>query len=143
MNIFGVELEYDFLDADQLEAYERENKRVAEDVNDLTQYEGKTNAEAIRIQCRIVDRFFDALFGAGTAQRIFKGKSNIRDHIEAFGIMTEAAMNTKGELEAIKDKYSPNRAERRQAEQRNQTVQKQGSRNFNYHAAGKRKNHNR
>lgn len=143
MNIFGIELEYDFFDADQLEVYERENQKVAETIKEPTQYEEKTTAEAIRIQCRIVDNFFDEVFGAGTAQRIFKGKSNIKDHMEAFGIVAAAAVDSKGELNAIEDKYSPNRAERRQAEQRNRAAQKKGSRKFNYHSAGKGKNRNR
>jgi len=143
MNIFGIELEYDFFDADQLEVYERENQKVAETIKEPTQYEGKSTADAIRIQCRIVDYFFNAVFGAGTARKIFKGKSNIRDHMEAFGIVAVSAMDARGELDAIEDKYSPNRAERRQIEQKNRAAQKKRSRNFNYHAAGKGKNHNR
>ena len=143
MNIFGTELEYDFFDADQLEVYERENQKVADTIKEPTQYEGKSTADAIRIQCRIVDDFFNAVFGAGTAQKIFKGKSNIRDHMEAFGIVAASAMDARGELDAIVDKYSPNRAERRQIEQKNRAAQKKGSRNFNYHVAGKGKNHNR
>lgn len=143
MNIFGTELEYDFFDADQLEVYERENQKVADTIKEPTQYEGKSTADAIRIQCRIVDDFFNAVFGAGTAQKIFKGKSNIRDHMEAFGIVAASAMDARGELDAIEDKYSPNRAERRQIEQKNRAAQKKGSRNFNCHAAGKGKNHNK
>lgn len=144
MNILGVELEYDFFDADQLEAYERENQKVAEDIKEPTQYEGKSAADSLRIQCRIVDNFFDALFGAGTAQKLFKGKANIRDHMEAFGIMAQGAMNAREELDEIEDKYTPNRAERRQAERDNRQIQKQNSRNFQHNAAGngKGKRHN-
>ena len=119
MYILGVELEYDFFDADQLEVYERENAKVTETINEPTQYEGKSTPDALRIQCRIVDNFFDAVFGSGTAQKIFKGKANIRDHIEAFGIVSQAAMSTREELEKIEDKYTPNRAERRQTEREN------------------------
>lgn len=137
MNILGVELEYDFFDADQLEAYERENQKVAEDIKEPTQYEGKSTADSLRIQCRIVDNFFDALFGSGTARKIFKGKANIRDHMEAFGIMAQGAVNARVELDEIEDKYAPNRAERRQAERDNRQTQKQNSRNFQYYAAGK------
>lgn len=143
MNILGVELEYDFYDADLLEAYERENKKVAEDIKEPTQYDGKSAADGIRIQCRIVDNFFDALFGDGTAQKIFKGKANIRDHMEAFGIISKAAQDSRSELDEIENKYAPNRAERRQAEKDNRQVQKQRSRNFQHHAAGQGKKHNK
>lgn len=137
MNILGVELEFDFFDADQVEIYERENQRVVETIKEPTKYEGKSTADAFRIQCAIVNTFFDNVFGVGTAQRIFKGKNNIKDHMEAFAIVADAAMNTRKEFDAMSDKYSPNRAERRRQEQQN-------SRNFNRNNAayhGKGKNH--
>lgn len=141
MNILGVELQYDFFDADELEIYERENKRVADRIKEPTQYENKTTAEALRIQCGIVNDFFNAVFGEGTADKIFGGKNNIKDHMEAFGIVANEAMGCRGEFDAMVDKYSPNRAERRQ-EQRQQN--KQNSTNFHRHAAhggnGKKRN---
>lgn len=144
MNILGIELEFDYFDADQLEAYERESQKVAERINEPTQYEGKSTADSIRIQCRIVNDFFDALFGHGTSQKLFNGKANIRDHMEAFGIMAQGAMNAKVEFDKIEDKYTPNRAERRYVELNNRQLQKQNSRNFQHYAAvkGKGKNHN-
>lgn len=130
MNVLGVELEYDFLDADQLEVYERENRRVADDIKEPSQYEGKSTADSIRLQCRIVDRFFDAVFGEGTARKIFRGKSNIRDHMEAFGIVAQAAQESGASLKSLEDKYAPNRAERRQEERAEQYGRNQGSRNY-------------
>lgn len=141
MKILGEELEYDFFDADQLEAYERENQKVAVDIKEPTQYEGKSTADALRIQCRIVDNFFDTLFGPGTARKIFKGKANIRDHMEAFGMMAQGAVNARAELDEIEDKYTPGRAERRRAERETRQTNKQNSRNFQHYAAGKGKNH--
>lgn len=141
MKIFDVELDFDFLDADQLEIYERENQRVAEDINEKSQYEGKSTADSLRIQCRIVDRFFDAVFGEGTAEKLFHGKNNIRDHMEAFGIVAQGARNARAEFDAMEDKYSPNRAQRRQMERENGQNQKQGSGNYYKVAAGKNKRH--
>lgn len=127
MNILGVELELDLFDADVIEVYEKENKRVVDRIQDNGQYDGKTTAESIRYQCKIVNDFFDALFGNGTAEKIFKGKSNIKDHMEAFGIVAKAAEDSNVEFNGVLDKYTPNRAERRQAEKQQQ---KQGSRNY-------------
>lgn len=127
MNILGVELELDLFDADVIEVYEKENKRVVERIQNNGQYEGKTTAEAIRYQCGVVNDFFDSLFGDGTAEKIFKGKSNIKDHMEAFGIVAKAAEDSNVEFNGVLDKYTPNRAERRQAEKQQQ---KQGSRNY-------------
>lgn len=141
MNILGVELQFDFFDADELEIYERENKRVVDRIKEPTQYEDKTTAEALRIQCGIVNDFFNAVFGEGTADKIFKGKNNIKDHMEAFGIVANEAMSCRGKFDAMADKYSPNRAKRRQ-EQRQQNKQK--TTNFQRHAAhgsnGKKRN---
>ena len=139
INVLGVELEYDFFDADQMEVYERENRRVAEDIKEPTQYENKSVADAYRIQCGIVDRFFDAVFGEGTAKRIFHGKANLRDHMEAFGIVAQAAGESRAEFDAIEEKYTPNRAERRQAEKDNRKIQKLNSQNYNRNAASYKK----
>ena len=136
LNVLGVELEYDFFDADQLEIYERENKKVAEDIGDMAQYEGKSTADAIRIQCRIVDKFFDNVFGEGTAKRLFHGKANILEHMEAFGTVAQGASSARAEFEAIEDKYTPNRAERRQGERDARQSNKQKSWNYYHNAAG-------
>ena len=125
MNVLGVELDYDFFDADQMEVYERENRRVAEDIKEPAQYEDKSTADAFRIQCHIVDRFFDAVFGEGTAKRIFHGKVNLRDHMEAFAIVAQAAGEARAEFDALEKKYAPNRAERRQTEKDNRKIQTQ------------------
>lgn len=135
MNVLGVELNIDFFDADQLEKYEVENKRVADRINERSQYQGKSTAESLRIQCGIVDDFFNAVFGDGTDETLFHGKSNIKDHMEAFGIVANSAMECRKEFDAMVDKYSPNRAERRQNQQNQRQQQKQTSRNYQHNAA--------
>ncbi len=114
MQILGVEFEFDFCDADQAEVYERETRRVAERVNDKRQYEGKSNADGIRIQCRIIDDFFNAVFGDGTADRLFHGKVNLREHMEAFSEVSNAAKKSSDDLRTLAGRYAPNRAARRQ-----------------------------
>ena len=57
MDILGMEMEYDILDADQVEAYERASRKVVEDIKEPSQYEGKSTSDALHIQCRIVDSF--------------------------------------------------------------------------------------
>lgn len=139
MNILGVELEYDFFDADLLDKYEDANQRVKDRIQEPTQYEGLRTGDSLRLQCNIVNDFFDEVFGEGTAEKIFHGKSNIKDHMEAFAQVADAAMSCKGELDQITDKYDPNRAQRR-AEQK--AGNKQQSKNFNrnnaaFHNKGK------
>lgn len=144
MNVLGVELEYDFFDADQLEVYETANKKVVDRIKEPTQYDGKSTSEALKIQCRIVNEFFDEVFREGTSEKVFGGKNNIKDHMEAFAIVASEAGNAIGELDRISDKYSLNRTERRQAERNQQKqAQKQNFRNFQKNAAYQGKGGNR
>ena len=113
MNILGVELrDIDFMDADELEKYEAENQYVVDKIGDDEQLAGKSTADALRYQCGIVNGFFDNLFGAGTAQKLFKGKNNIKDHMEAFAVVAEAAYNARVDFDAMTGKYSFMRADR-------------------------------
>ena len=54
--------------------------------------------------------------------------SSMKSLAKAFASVADAAMNCNSELNALTEKYSPNRAERRSAE-------KQNSKNFNRNAA--------
>lgn len=113
MNILGVELrDIDFFEADELERYEQENQRLMDRIQDNEQYVGKSTADSLRIQCGIVNDFFDAVFGAGTADKLFNGKNNIKDHMEAFATVSQAAVDSRKEFDAMQDKYSFMRAER-------------------------------
>lgn len=110
--VHGVELEFDFFDADELERYTEENKKVGDEFDSLD-YSAMSNADALRAQCRIIDTFFDRLFGEGTAEKLFHGKSNIKDHLEAFAEITNHALTSDAELKSISNRYTLNRAQRR------------------------------
>lgn len=112
MQVLGAELTLDFNDVDQYEIYERENKAVIDKVANKEQYVAISVAEGYRLQCRAIDTFFDNVFGEGTAQNIFKGKCNIKEHIEAFGIVSSEAAKSADELNRLASTYAPDRAER-------------------------------
>ena len=135
IEVMGKDLEYDFFDADNIEKYETCNLRVRERIGEKTQYEGLSTADAIRLQCSIINDFFDELFGAGTSKELFKGKSNIKDHMESFAVVADAAKSCGQELTALGDKYNPNRVERR-------AQQKQNAKNYNRHNAAYNKGKN-
>ena len=116
--INGTELELDLLDADVMEKYERLNAEIVRKIQEPTQYEGISASEGMRKQCRYVDSFFDKLFGDGTAQRVFGGGSNLGLRMDAFAQVCAASQNTRGELNAIAEKYSVGRLQNR--EQRRQ-----------------------
>lgn len=117
MEFNGVELEIDLLDADIMEKYENNLNKIVEDVREPSQYEGKSNADKVRIQCKHVKRFFDTMFGPGTARRLFGDKNNLGHCMEAFGLAANLANQENDKTKDIMSKYSPervqNRAERR------------------------------
>lgn len=64
----NVELTLNLLDADEMEKYETEMQAVSTTIKDNAQYAGLSVPQAMRKQCRIIEAFFDKLFGAGTAE---------------------------------------------------------------------------
>ena len=118
IRILDAELEYEFLDADDLEKYQQENDRVVKEF-EVLDYDGLSAPEGFRRQCRIINTFFDNVFGAGTAEMLFHGKSNIRDHLDAFAAVTNAAVTSDQEIGALRGKYSPERAGRYDGQQQN------------------------
>ena len=83
MKIRDIEVDFDFLDADDVERFENAAKRVVEECAYKEKKE-MTYAEVIREECNIIDRFFDAVFGNGISEKLFKGKKNLSDHVKAF-----------------------------------------------------------
>ena len=112
MKIRNIEVDFDFLDADDVERFENEAKRVKEEC-DLKSKQEMTYAEVIREECNIIERFFDNVFGKGISEKMFKGKKNLNDHVKAF----EDIINQKNEqqrgLQNTLDRYQPNREQRR------------------------------
>ena len=112
ININGVELELDLLDADVLERYEMLHQEVAAK-SKAPLPEGTSTADGMRMQCRIVDEFFDALFGPGTAKRVLGENSNLGLRLEAFGKVASMSSEVRQEISAIADRYGPGRLQNR------------------------------
>lgn len=123
----GIELEIDLMDADTLEKFEDLLKRTSDDIAEMTQYEGLRGSEQMRLQCRHVNRFFDDLFGEGTAEKVFGTKCNLMEHMEAFGQAASMVNQMNDEVRAVKDKYDPKRVQNR-AQRR---AQNKGKKNRN------------
>lgn len=114
ININGIELEIDMMDADVMEKYEHLTEKLTKEISESKQYVGLSNSDGIRIQCHHIGGFFDALFGSGTAKRVFRGSNNLGLYIDAFAQVTYLAINTKEEIYSIADKYGLGRLQNRQ-----------------------------
>lgn len=115
ININGVVLEMDVLDADVVEKYENLNQSLLDKINDKSAYEGKSTSEGMKYQCRAVDRFFDKMFGEGTADALFGGDNNIGKRMDAFGqVVSTVNENVRTSFSDLREKYSPERIDKRQ-----------------------------
>ena len=118
MKLKDLEVDFSFTDADCLERLEKASKKVQEEAKEHKKEE-MSLSEAIRKECGIINNFIDEVFGEGIAEKVFKGKNDLQEHMELFTDimnakieMTKATQNLYDNLE-YKAKYMPNRETRR------------------------------
>ena len=131
LTINNVELELNMLDADVVEKYENLMTKVKEDISNPANYEGLSNADSMRYQVKVVDTFFDDLFGTGTASKVFPHNNDLGLRLEAFGQVSEVSNDASDQVSAIVNKYNPQRVQNR--EQRRATNHGK-KKNKNFHA---------
>ena len=110
LNINGVELEFDLLDADTAEKYDECIKEM-QGIKEKTT--GMSIGESIRFQCNTIFNLFNTLFGEGTDKRVFGNKTHLGQCLEAFEALVIEGNKQGEEMSKKYSKYSPNRATRR------------------------------
>lgn len=113
IEINGVELSFDFTDADTVDLFERASARVKQTIDE--DMSGLKHSDAIRKVCHAVFDFFNDIFGEGTDREVFGGKCSMNDCLDAFACVYREANRQNQEMVDKKAKYSPNRVQRRQA----------------------------
>lgn len=118
MKLGNIEVDFSFTDADDLERFENGAKKVKELSSNYEKQELSV-AEAIRKECEIINNFFDEVFGDKISEKIFKGKNDLKEHMELFVDIvnekvrqTQAYQNMYNNIE-YNSKYMPNREQRR------------------------------
>lgn len=121
MKIKDIEVNFSFTDADDVERFENEAKKVKEKAEAREKKEISI-AEAIREECNIIEEFFDNVFGKGIASKIFKGKKDLEEHIKVFGDVVKAKVEQQKDIvdfyNNIESRYLPNRETRRHSNRR-------------------------
>lgn len=112
MKIRNIEVDFDFFDADDMEKLEKEAK-IVQDKCRKKEKEEISVSEAIREECKIIDNFFDNVFGEGISLKIFNGKSNLAEHIKAFEDIVKEKIEKQKDLQNTFNRYQPNREQRR------------------------------
>lgn len=114
MKIKNIEIDFNFLDADNVEKFEQEAKKVIEK-SKKNKNEKLTHSEAIRKECEVVEEFIDNVFGKGLSEKIFEGKKDLLEHIKVFQEIVNEKNNKHAELQSLYNRYAPNRAQRRKS----------------------------
>ena len=112
MKIKNIEVDFNFLDADDMERFEVECEKVKREC-DIKQKEEMSYSQVIREECRIIKNFFNNVFGEGTSEKIFGAKNNLEEHVNAFEDVVKEKIEQQKRLQATYDRYQPNRQERR------------------------------
>lgn len=112
MKIRGVDVDFDFLDADCVEKFENEVQKVKEKAEEYEKKDMKLS-ETIKLECMIIKEFFDNVFGEGTSFSIFGEKNNLQDCITAFEDIVKEKLEQQKEFENAFNRYQPNREQRR------------------------------
>lgn len=112
MKIRDIEVDFDFLDADDVERFEKEAKRVKEEC-EIKNKQEMSYSEVIREECNIIDKFFDNVFGNGITEKLFNGKKNLNEHLKAFEDIVKEKIEQQKGLQNTLDRYQPNREQRR------------------------------
>lgn len=111
LEINGVELKFDLLDADMAEKYEKAYRKMQRNVANIPK--NLSLADSIRKQCNLIFCFFNEVFGQDTSKKIFGNKTNLRECIKAVETLIDYVNKDVEEANKIINKYSPNRATRR------------------------------
>lgn len=121
IKINGVEFEFDAFDAEDVEKAEKEMKKVHVSLKSAPRNLDRIGL--IKYTVKSVGECFDNIFGSGSAEKIFKGKTNMKLAMKYFeeltiGIRAQDKEFEK-EMDATIQKYSPNRAARRNNKNKN------------------------
>ena len=118
MRLREIEVSFSFTDADDIEKLEKGMEVVK---NKTIEYENKeiNLSDTIRNECKVLEEFFDNVFGEGISEKLFEGRMDLKEHTELFmEIANEKIRQTQGMQELYnnlqyKNKYMPNREYRR------------------------------
>lgn len=112
MKLKNIEIEFDFLDADDVEKLENAYQKVVDETEKFKKQE-LSMSEEIRVECKIIDEFLDNVFGEGIAQKLFNGKMSLKEHTDIFQEILDEKIKYSKDLENVYQRYKPNKEERR------------------------------
>lgn len=129
----GVTLQGDYMDADFMEKFELSLRKCMETAAAKKREHFETVSAAFRAQCEVVNTCLDEIFGPGTAEAVFQGTANVREHFQAIQDLGTWAASERKSFNDFTNQYTQRQ---RATMQQAKTVQFVGP----PHGHGKRKN---
>lgn len=105
LEINGVKLAFDMLDADTAERYEQALVAMEKAVEMLNAKENMGLAENIRSQCQAIFDFFNVVFGEGADKKLFGDKANLGACMDAYDQVIDTANTQRLQYERRVEKY--------------------------------------
>lgn len=105
MEINGVTLQVDFLDADFMEKFEPALYELQDEINKSKTMKGPV-AAGYQALNECVENFFNAVFDTGTSDLIFKGSRNVMVHLGAVAQISEAYKAARKQFNDFSNKYT-------------------------------------
>lgn len=105
MKILDREIEFDFLDIENLERYESALEEYMKELEEVKQFKGK-DSEGFKKICEIVYHFFNQLLGEGSATQILGEKRNYGKCLKAMQEIVGEKLKSNKEVDNILGKYS-------------------------------------
>lgn len=106
IEINGVTLQADFMDADFMEIFEPALYEVRDRANKCKTQKTGMVAGAFKELNSCIETFFDTVWGGSTSERIFNGSKNVLEHIEALAQVETAARAERKQFNDISNKYT-------------------------------------
>jgi hypothetical protein len=106
ITINGKKLEGDFFDADFMDRYEGATRKMYDVAMAEKGKHYEKIADAFRAQCRIIEDYFNEIFGADASDQIFGSAYNLKEHLEAVAELTNVAANAKKDVNDLVNKYT-------------------------------------
>lgn len=118
MKLKDIEVNFSFSDADDLERLENSARKVKEKASEYEKKELSVS-EAIREECKLINEFFDEVFGNGISKQLFNNKNDLKEHIDLFEDIINEKVKQKTAFQNMyknieyNTKYMPSREQRR------------------------------
>lgn len=105
IEINGVTLQVDFMDADFMDIFEPALYEMRDGVNKSKTMNGSISAKYKALN-QSVEAFFDRCFGEGTADSIFQGGKNVMVHLQAVSCIDDAYKAEKKQFNDFSNRYT-------------------------------------